>query len=47
MAEISSQMLAQQVLEGVTVDTAVITNLADAHEDLHGSRRAYHALKRV
>ncbi|MEI6163562.1 MAG: Mur ligase family protein [Planctomycetota bacterium] len=45
VAEISSQMLAQQVLEGVTVDTAVITNLADAHEDLHGSRRAYHALK--
>jgi UDP-N-acetylmuramoyl-L-alanyl-D-glutamate--2,6-diaminopimelate ligase len=43
--EVSSQMLAAHALAGMECDTAVVTNLADAHRDLHGSREAYHGIK--
>lgn len=43
--EVSSRMLAAQALAGVECDTVVVTNLAEAHLDLHGSKEAYHAIK--
>lgn len=46
VVEVSSRMLAAHALSGVRCDTVVITNLGRAHLDAHGTRRAYHALKR-
>jgi UDP-N-acetylmuramoyl-L-alanyl-D-glutamate--2,6-diaminopimelate ligase len=43
--EVSSRMLAIHALAGVTCDTVAVTNLAEAHLDLHGSRDAYHEIK--
>ncbi len=45
VVEVSSQMLARQALAGINCSTVAITNLATAHLDLHGSKRAYHAVK--
>lgn len=45
VAEISSSMLASHLLAGVECDTVVVTNLAAAHLDRHGSTRAYHGVK--
>jgi UDP-N-acetylmuramoyl-L-alanyl-D-glutamate--2,6-diaminopimelate ligase len=43
--EVSSRMLAEQALAGVSCDIVAVTNLASAHLDLHGTQRAYHAIK--
>jgi UDP-N-acetylmuramoyl-L-alanyl-D-glutamate--2,6-diaminopimelate ligase len=45
VVEVSSRMLAACALAGMECDTVVVTNLADAHRDLHGSLEAYHAIK--
>ena len=45
VVEVSSRMLAAHALAGVECDTVVVTNLADAHRDLHGSQEAYHDIK--
>ena len=45
VVEVSSRMLAASVLAGVECATVVVTNLADAHRDLHGSVEAYHDIK--
>ncbi len=45
IVEVSSRMLAAHALAGVSCDTVVVTNLAAAHLDLHGTQRAYHAVK--
>jgi UDP-N-acetylmuramoyl-L-alanyl-D-glutamate--2,6-diaminopimelate ligase len=46
VVEVSSRMLAARSLAGVVCETVAVTNLATAHLDLHGTRRAYHAIKR-
>ncbi len=46
VVEVSSRMLASRSLAGVVCETVAVTNLATAHLDLHGTRRAYHAIKR-
>ena len=43
--EVSSEMLAQQALAGITCNTVAVTNLGSAHLDQHGSVEAYHAIK--
>ena len=45
VVEVSSRMLAAHALAGVECETVVVTNLADAHRDLHGSLEAYHGIK--
>lgn len=45
VVEVSSRMLAAHALAGVECATVVVTNLADAHRDLHGSLEAYHDIK--
>lgn len=45
VVEVSSRLLAAQGLAGVRCDTVVVTNLAEAHLDRHGSRAAYHRIK--
>lgn len=45
VVEVSSRMLAAHALAGVECETVVVTNLADAHRDLHGSLAAYHDIK--
>jgi UDP-N-acetylmuramoyl-L-alanyl-D-glutamate--2,6-diaminopimelate ligase len=45
VVEVSSRMLARHALAGIECDTVVVTNLAAAHLDLHGTVKAYHALK--
>jgi UDP-N-acetylmuramoyl-L-alanyl-D-glutamate--2,6-diaminopimelate ligase len=45
VVEVSSRMLAEQSLAGIECDTVVVSNLAAAHLDLHGTVTAYHALK--
>jgi len=45
IVEVSSEMLAAHLLAGVSCDTVVVTNLAEAHLEAHGTRRAYHAVK--
>jgi UDP-N-acetylmuramoyl-L-alanyl-D-glutamate--2,6-diaminopimelate ligase len=44
--EVSSRMLATHALAGVPCDTVVVTNIDRAHLDLHGTRTAYHRIKR-
>ncbi len=44
VVEVSSSMLAAHALAGVECDTVVVTNLATAHLDAHGTRSAYQAL---
>ena len=46
VVEVSSRMLAAHALAGVACDTVAVTNLAEAHLDLHGSRQAYRAVTR-
>ena len=45
VVEVSSRMLAEHALAGVTCDTVVVTNLATAHLAEHGTQRRYHAIK--
>jgi len=45
VVEVSSRMLADHVLAGVSCDTVVVTNLAVAHLDCHGTAEAYHTIK--
>ncbi|RLS34550.1 MAG: hypothetical protein DWH79_04025 [Planctomycetota bacterium] len=45
VVEVSSAMLSQRMLAGVPCDTVVVTNLARAHLDDHGSVEAYHEIK--
>lgn len=45
VVEVSSQMLAAHALAGVACDTVVVTNLASAHLDVHGTPAAYRAVK--
>jgi UDP-N-acetylmuramoyl-L-alanyl-D-glutamate--2,6-diaminopimelate ligase len=45
VVEVSSRMLADNALAGVPCETVVVTNLARAHLDLHGSCVAYHEIK--
>lgn len=45
VVEVSSRMLADQALAGVACGTVVVTNLATAHLDAHGTVQAYHAIK--
>jgi len=45
VVEVSSRMLAAQALAGVVCGTVVVTNLATAHLDSHGTVQAYHAIK--
>lgn len=45
VVEVSSRMLARQSLAGVTAGLVAVPNIASAHLDLHGSTRAYRALK--
>jgi UDP-N-acetylmuramoyl-L-alanyl-D-glutamate--2,6-diaminopimelate ligase len=45
VVEVSSRMLAEQLLAGVRCDTVVVTNLATAHLDSHGTAEAYHTIK--
>lgn len=45
VVEVSSRMLAEHVLAGMECETVVVTNLAEAHLDIHGSRDAYHEIK--
>jgi len=45
VVEVSSRMLADHALAGVECDAVVVTNLAEAHLDLHGSLDAYHEIK--
>lgn len=44
--ETSSRMLAARTLADIDCGTVAITNLANAHLELHGSVAAYHAIKR-
>lgn len=41
IVEVSSRQLATHALAGVACDTVVVTNVACAHLDLHGTARAY------
>ncbi|MFZ4733138.1 MAG: Mur ligase family protein [Pirellulales bacterium] len=43
--EVSSEMLARHALAGVACDTVVVTNVALAHRQRHGTRRAYEAIQ--
>jgi len=43
--EVSSRMLAQQVLAGVTCDTVAVGNLASAHLEQHNTAGAYEQIK--
>ena len=43
--EVSSRMLAGDALAGVACDTVVVTNIARAHLDIHGTPAAYRAVK--
>ena len=43
--EVSSRQLAGHALAGVACDTVVVTNVARAHLDLHGTARAYRRIK--
>ena len=43
--EVSSTMLANQALAGVTCDTVVVTSIATAHAESHGTTAAYRAIK--
>jgi UDP-N-acetylmuramoyl-L-alanyl-D-glutamate--2,6-diaminopimelate ligase len=45
VVEVSSRMLAAHALAGVRCDTVVVTNLGVAHLDVHGTKRAYQAVK--
>lgn len=45
IVEVSSRMLADHALAGVPCETVVVTNLAAAHLDMHGTREAYHEIK--
>ena len=45
VVEVSSAMLAADCLAGIECDTVVVTNLASAHLDLHGTTAAYRAVK--
>lgn len=45
VVEVDSRMLAEDVLAGVECDTVVVTNLGTAHLDVHGTLKAYHAVK--
>ncbi|MFM7290211.1 MAG: Mur ligase family protein [Planctomycetia bacterium] len=45
VVEVSSTMLAADCLAGIACDTVVVTNLAVAHLDIHGTTAAYHAVK--
>lgn len=45
VVEVSSRMLAEHALAGMQCQTVVVTNLAEAHLDMHGSRDAYHEIK--
>jgi UDP-N-acetylmuramoyl-L-alanyl-D-glutamate--2,6-diaminopimelate ligase len=45
VVEVSSRMLARQSLAGVTAALVAVPNIATAHLDLHGTTRAYRALK--
>ena len=44
VVEVSSDMLAAWSLAGVTCHTVVVTNVAAAHLERHGTARAYHAI---
>ena len=46
VVEVSSRMLAARSLAGVVFETVAVTNFATANLDLHGTRRAYHAILR-
>ncbi|MEM8983576.1 MAG: UDP-N-acetylmuramoyl-L-alanyl-D-glutamate--2,6-diaminopimelate ligase [Pseudomonadota bacterium] len=43
--EVSSHALSQGRIDGLTIDTAVLTNLGRDHLDYHGSEAAYRAAK--
>jgi len=45
VVEVSSGMLAAHALAGVACDSVVVTNLASAHLDRHGTVEAYHEIK--
>ncbi len=45
VVEVSSAMLAADCLAGIACDTVVVTNIASAHLDLHGTPAAYRAVK--
>ena len=45
VVEVSSAMLARQSLAGVDAAIVAVTNLGTAHLDLHGTPRAYRAIK--
>lgn len=45
IVEVSSRMLAEHALAGVACDTVVVTSLASAHLDAHGTSAAYRAVK--
>ena len=44
VVEVSSTMLASHALAGVPCDSAVVTNIASAHLDRHGTVEAYHEI---
>lgn len=46
VVEVSSQSLAQRHWAGMTLETAVLTNLRCEHLDYHGTEENYHAAKR-
>ena len=45
VVEVSSRMLAEQALAGVSCDTVAVTNIGAAHLDLHGTVRSYRRVK--
>jgi UDP-N-acetylmuramoyl-L-alanyl-D-glutamate--2,6-diaminopimelate ligase len=45
VVEVSSAMLAAECLAGIQCDTVVVTNVARAHLDAHGTAAAYRAVK--
>ena len=45
VVEVSSEMLAEHALAGISCDTVVVTNLASAHLDVHGTSAAYRSVK--
>jgi UDP-N-acetylmuramoyl-L-alanyl-D-glutamate--2,6-diaminopimelate ligase len=45
IVEVSSRMLAEQALAGVACDTVAVTNIGEAHLDLHGTAVAYRRVK--
>ena len=45
VVEVSSRMLATHALAGIECDTVVVTNMATAHLDAHGTTAAYHTMK--